>query len=377
MLYLDHSATTKPHPDVLKSYVAVSEQYFGNPSSLHGLGAEAETLLCHARKQIGSLLGAKDQEVVFTSGGTEGNNLAIKGTALRFQGRGKHCITTCIEHPSVLEAFKQLEDLGFEVTYLPVNKRGVVAVADVEAALRPDTILVSVMYVNNEVGSLQPIEQIGQLLKHYPKVLFHTDAVQAIGHVPVSFHLSGVDLMTLSGHKFQGLKGTGALLVRSGVRIAPLFSGGEQELALRAGTQNVPGNVALAKAVRIAVEAQPALYERLKKMQAWLIDRLSARPDCVVHSSVDSTSPHIVNFSVARMKPEVVVGALTERKIFISTRSACSSKLKQYSTTVYAMTKDESLADTTLRVSFGHDTTQTQMESFFIAFEDALKQLRL
>ena len=229
MIYFDNSATTKPYQEVLDSFLKVSSTYFGNPSSLNGLGSQAEKLLTQAREQVADLLNVKTTEVFFTSGGTESNNLAVKGTALMHKQRGRHLITSSIEHPSVSKAMEQLEENGFEVTYLPVDNQGRVYIGDVEKAIRNDTILVSIMHVNNEVGTIQPIKEIGNLLKKYPHVLFHVHAVQGMGKIHLKLHGFGVDLCSLSAHKFHGLKGTGALFIREGIKLAPLLSGGEQE----------------------------------------------------------------------------------------------------------------------------------------------------
>ena len=223
MIYLDNSATTKPYPEVIESFVKVSTDYFGNPSSLHGMGVQAEKLLSTARKQIADLLKVKNTEIFFTSGGTEGNNLAIKGVALANQQRGRHIITTSIEHPSVAAACQTLIDKGFTVTYLPVNEKGQISLADLADAIREDTILVSIMHVNNEVGSIQPILEVGTMLKKYPQILFHVDHVQGIGKIVLPLNDTGIDLCTISGHKLHGLKGTGVLYVRHGIQIAPHF----------------------------------------------------------------------------------------------------------------------------------------------------------
>ena len=214
MIYFDNSATTKPFPEVIDSFVKVSADYFANPSSLHAFGGQAEKLLSQARTQAAKLLSVKSNELIFTSGGTEGNNLAVKGSALFYKNRGKHVITTEIEHPSVKEPFKQLEAIGFDVTCIPVDSNGRVNVTDIEQAIRHDTILVSVMHVNNEVGSIQPIKEIGRLLQNYPKIVFHVDHVQGIGKVPLKLNECHIDLCTISAHKFHGLKGTGLLYIQ-------------------------------------------------------------------------------------------------------------------------------------------------------------------
>src|SRR5690625_1869009 len=243
MIYLDNSATTKPDPSVLNSFYKVSNQYFGNPSSIHELGGEVEKLHNRAREQAAQLLQVNTDEIVFTSGGTEGNNLAIKGIAWKHQQRGKHIITSSVEHSSVYETCKRLEELGFHITYLPVDQSGVINIEQLEQAITSETILVAVMHVNNEIGTIQPIIEIGNILKKYPKVFFHVDAVQSFGKVPLTLQNTGIDLSTFSGHKIHGLKGTGMLYIRNGTTVFPLLHGGGQEDGFRSGTENVAGNV--------------------------------------------------------------------------------------------------------------------------------------
>ncbi|USK72543.1 cysteine desulfurase family protein [Peribacillus asahii] len=350
MIYLDNSATTKPYPEVIESFVKVSTDYFGNPSSLHGIGTQAEKLLSTARKQIADLLKVKSAEVFFTSGGTEGNNLAIKGAALANQNRGKHIITTSIEHPSVMEAFQVLSEQGFAVTYLPVDATGRVSVVDLETALREDTILVSIMHVNNEVGSIQPIAEIGELLKQYPQILFHVDHVQGIGKVDLSLADAGIDLCTISGHKLHGLKGTGVLYIRQGVRIAPLFSGGNQESQFRSGTENVAGIVALAKAMRISLTNCMLYTHKLKEIRTFFYHGLQEIDGVQVNSPVDG-APHIINFSVPGLKSEVLLHELETEGVYVSTTSACSSKKRTASKTVLEMYRNQERAESVIRIS--------------------------
>ena len=376
MIYLDNSATTKPLPEVMDSFVKVSKEYFGNPSSLHGIGGQAEKLLSQARSQVTRLLSVKQKEIYFTSGGTEGNNLAIKGIAFAYKDRGKHLITTTIEHASVRESFKQLESMGFEVTEIPVDSNGRVHVVDIEKAIRPDTILVSVMHVNNEVGTIQPIEEIGQLLKKYPKILFHVDHVQGIGKVPLDLNESNVDLCTISAHKFHGLKGNGLLFVRDGVMIHPLFTGGSQEGKVRSGTENVAGVVCMSKALRLILDKLQTELEQLRKVSNELRKGLEKIDGIVINTPEKFAAPHILNFSVPHVKSEVFVHALEEKDIFVSTTSACSSKQKTISNTLVAMGIPEERAGSAIRLSLSYYNTLDEVKKVLSAVEQTVEGLR-
>lgn len=376
MIYFDNSASTKPYKEIIDSFVTVSSEYFGNPSSLHSIGGQAEKLLSQAREQVAKQLAVKPSEIYFTSGGTEGNNLAIKGAAAINGKRGRHLITTAIEHASVRAAMEQLRQEGFNVTYLPVDEQGRVRVADLERAIRKDTILISIMQVNNEVGTTQPIEEIGKMLKKYPTVLFHVDAVQAIGKVPFSISESRIDFCTISGHKFHGLKGTGALFIREGARLAPLFSGGGQERKMRSGTENVAGAVALAKALRITMVKSSSGIERMKKIQSKLRTGLNEIEGIKINSPIEHTAPHILNFSLLGMKSEVFIHALEEQGVFVSTTSACSSKRKSPSKTLLEMGVPESLAESAVRISLSFDNTEAEAKAALEAFEKTANQLR-
>lgn len=375
MIYLDNGATTKPHPEVLESFQKVSENYFANPSSIHELGGTVSDLQSEARKQIAQILGVEPEEIVFTSGGTEGNNLAIKGIALEHQNRGKHIITSKVEHPSVYNTCKSLETLGFEVTYLPVNRHGIVDVEDVKQALRDDTVLVSIMHVNNEIGSIQPIEAIADLLIEYPKVFFHIDAVQSLGKVPLDLSHDGIDLATFSGHKINGLKGTGVLYVKKGTTLFPLFHGGGQEFGIRSGTENVAGNVAFAKALRLIKEKEQAKRHELNEIRMKLYEALEQMEGVEMNSPKEG-APHIVHVSVPGFKPEVIIHALYDQGIVISTQSACSSKREEESRVLKACGHDRKRASSGLRITLSYDTTEAEVQTFLQAFERVLNELR-
>ncbi|NRD76124.1 cysteine desulfurase [Bacillus sp. BRMEA1] len=376
MIYFDNSATTKPYKEALHSFVTVSSSYFGNPSSLHSFGGQAEKLLSQAREQIAKLLSVKPNEIYFTSGGTEGNNMAIKGAAYRNRNKGRHIITSSIEHASVYNTMEELEQEGFEITYLPVDVEGRVSVMDLERNIRKDTILVSIMHVNNEVGTIQPIEDIANTLRNYPDILFHVDGVQGIGKVPLLIHENRIDFYSLSAHKFHGLKGTGVLFIRDGARLTPLFSGGNQERKIRSGTENVAGAVSMAKALRLTFLKQETGISPMEKIQQLLRNRLEEIDGIQVHTPIDYAAPHILNFSITGIKSEVFIHALEQKGIFVSTTSACSSKKKSPSRTLVAMDVPESLADSSIRISLSYDNTIEEAEEVMKAMKQTLNQLR-
>lgn len=369
MIYFDNSATTQVEESILETFMKVSQKMNGNPSSLHQLGDIADGLLQQSRKQIASIVGVQESEVYFTSSGTEGDNWAIKGTAIEKMRYGKHLITTSIEHPAVKESMAQLEQLGFEVTYLPVNEEGIITAADVKAAIRPDTILVSIMAVNNEVGSIQPIEEVGEILRAYPSIHFHVDAVQAIGKVPLDLSAaSRIDLATFSGHKFHGLKGTGFLYIKHGRVIAPLLNGGGQEKGRRSGTENVAGIAAMAKAIRLLFDQKEEKIAAQIQIRDYMIDEL-AKYSKVQIFSTKKGAPHIVCFALSGIRGEVSVHAFEKEQIYISTTSACSSRSKASSSTLAAMNVASGLATGAVRVSLTDTSTIEEAKQFLSSFD--------
>ncbi|HLR08415.1 MAG TPA: cysteine desulfurase family protein [Bacillota bacterium] len=375
MIYLDNSATTQPDPSVLESFQKVSRAYFANSSSIHRFGGETEKLLLEAKSQVAHILNVEQDEVIFTSGGTEGNNLAIKGIAFEHMNRGKHIITTKVEHPSVFEACRSLESFGFDITYLPVNQDGIVSVEDVAEAIREDTILISIMHVNNEMGAIQPIESIGEIAKQHPKLFFHVDDVQGVGKVPLHLSNSGIDLCTMSGHKINGLKGTGVLYVKKGTALFPLFHGGNQEQGIRPGTENLAGAVAMAKALRLIKAREANDLPSLQDKQKRLIKGLDKIPNVCVNTPARS-APHIVNFSVPGFKPEVLIHMLGEKDIFVSTKSACSSKETDASRILLACGHHKERASSALRISLSYDTTDEDIAIFLKQVEQSIQQLK-
>lgn len=354
---------------MLDSFIKVSTDYFGNPSSLHRFGGEAEKLLTKGRKQVAELLDVKQSEIIFTSGGTESNNLAVKGTAFMHRNRGNHIITSAVEHASIKESFHQLEELGFEVTFIPVNSEGRIDVQDIERAITDQTILVSVIHVNNEVGTIQPVEDIGKILKNYPKIIYHVDNVQGVGKVPLDLRKCFVDLCSFSGHKFHGLKGTGLLYIRDGVKLSPLLTGGSQERKYRSGTENVAGMVALAKALRMTLAKEQNHLLEMEKIKQALRSGLESIEGITIHTPRNNSAPHIINFSIKGFKAEVFVHALEEKGIYVSTTSACSSKKKEGSSTLLAMGLHEDFVKSAIRISLSYENTME--EAIFVI--DAIK----
>ncbi len=372
MIYFDNSATTKVHPEVLTTYTKVNEAIWGNPSSLHKMGENAYNLLEQSRAQIAELLGCQKEEIFFTSGGTEGDNWAIKGTALEKGIYGKHLITTQVEHPAVLNSMKQLEKLGFEVTYLPVDENGRVSVLDLKQALRKDTILVSVMAVNNEVGTIQPLKEIARVLADHPKVHFHVDAVQAVGKGLTDLIMDErVDLVTFSGHKFHAPRGVGFLYKKAGRKLAPLLSGGGQEKNLRSSTENLPAIAAMAKALRLLLENETKNVAHEQVIRQKIFEHLQAFDKVTLFSQLDDKfAPHILCFAIAGVRGETIVHAFEDQGVFISTTSACSSKKGQVSSTLHAMQVDDKIATSAVRVSLDENNTMAQADKFNQIFDD-------
>ena len=369
MIYFDNAATTKIYDDALMSYVQVSQKFFGNPSSLHQLGVDAYQVLTKARAQVASLLSVQPEEIFFTSGGTESNNWAIKGTALEKSVFGKHIITTKIEHPSVLQTCKQLERFGFEVTYLDVDSKGIVSVDQLKENLRKDTILVSVMAVNNEVGAVQPIAEIAKVLEEYPSIHFHVDAVQAVERASQLLAIGRIDLLSLSAHKFHGPRGVGIMYKKFGRKIQALLTGGGQEKGERSTTENLPGIVATTKALRMAIEEKSVTGDLRSKL--W--KELATKPEIRIFSPEDGAS-HVLCFAIKGVRGEVVVHAFENHGIYISTTSACSSKKADSSSTLYAMDVPTEWATGAVRVSFSNDNTKEEVEQFINVLHQLMKQ---
>lgn len=363
MIYFDNNATTPLSPTV-KKYFSDCLADFGNASTLYSLGQSAEQLLELSRLRVAQALSASVGEIIFTSGGTESNNLAIKGFAYANRGQGNHLITSAIEHPSVLNVFNYLQRKGFLVTYLPVSKTGVVEPEVLAAAIRPETILVSIMAANNETGMIQPIKDLVAIAKNKnPEIVFHTDAVQAVGKIPVSVADWQVDLLSLSGHKFHAPKGVGALYVRRGVRLEPLCEGGSQERGLRPGTEPVPLIAALGLAISEAVEQLP-LYSQLHELKKQLLGSIQRmRPDTVLNGTLEKSLPNTLNISIPGLNAEAAVLELDQQGICVGNGAACSSGKNEPSYVLKAMGLSSQLCLATLRISISRFTTCEDIEN--------------
>lgn len=371
MIYFDNSATTQVAPAVLDTYTKVSQQVWGNPSSLHNFGETAYHLLEQSRKQIADLLGVQSNEILFTSGGTEGDNWVVKGTALEKRAFGKHLITTAVEHPAIQNSMEQLRDLGFEITYLPVDQEGRINVADLKAAIRPDTILVSTMAVNNEIGTIQPLAEVAALLKQYPRIHFHIDAVQGIGKGIQDLIMNDrVDFITFSGHKFHAPRGIGFIYARQGRKLAPLMSGGGQESNRRSGTENLPAIAAMAKALRLLLsdESENVARERAIKQRIYEHIRQFAKVT-IFSQPTTAFAPHILCFTINGVRGETIVHAFEDQGIYISTTSACSSKKHLASSTLTAMHVPEDVATSAVRISLDENNTLAEADQFNQTFD--------
>lgn len=374
MVYLDYAATTPLNDEVFKTYNQLLSKYFYNADSIYRKGIEVNRLMEKSRQLIANALSVNNDEIIFTSCGSEANTMAIKGIAFQYQNRGKHIITTSIEHSSVYETCQQLEKLfGFEVTYLPVDQTGHISIGDIEKNIRNDTILISVMHVNNEIGAIQPIEDIKKLLKKYPLIKFHVDMVQSLGKLPID--LQGIDCASFSAHKIYGLKGSGFLYKNKKTTLVPLINGGQQEFSLRGGTSNACTNIVLAKTLRLALENQEEKEQYVKMLHDYIIDGLDGLNDVVINTG-GSASNHIINFSCIGYKPEVILHALEEKDILISTRSACSSHTSDVSRVMKQLHIDEEIAKSALRISISDLTKKEEIDKFIYCLKEILVEIK-
>jgi len=375
-VYLDNSATTKVLKEVADEVYKVLIEDYGNPSSLHSKGLYAEKTVREARRVISNFLGVEEKEIYFTSGGTESNNVAIKGAVKALKRKGKHIITTSIEHPSVLEVCRELEEEGFKVTYLPVGEDGIVKVSDVKNAVNSETVLISIMHVNNEVGSIQPIEEIADFLKE-KDIVFHVDAVQSFGKISLISGLKGISLLSASAHKVYGPKGIGILYKKDKIKIEPLIHGGGQERGLRSGTENVPGIAGFCKAVEILEKNFSLWKEKMgdlkERLKTGIIDLIE---DVVINTPETKSAPHILNVSFLGIKAEVLLHALENYGIYVSTGSACSSHKKVKSHVLVAMGKKEEEIEGAVRFSLSPFITEEEIDYTLDVLKNQVKELR-
>ncbi len=376
--YLDNSATTRCLECVTEKMVRVMRTDYGNPSSLHKKGVEAEHYIKEAKTFFAENLKVQEKELYFTSGGTESNNLAVMGAALANQRTGKHLITTAIEHPSVLNVMKYLETCGFRVTYLPVDKNGIVSFDALRDAVSQETILLSVMYVNNEIGSVQPIKEIAQTVRmQNPRVLFHVDAIQAYGKYRIYPKKEGIDLLSVSGHKIHGPKGIGLLYVSEKAKIRPILFGGEQQKGIRSGTENVPGIAGIAEAAKECYKDLEEKADRMYRLKEKLITGAERLDGVTVNGRTGRDSaPHIVSLSFAGVKSEVLLHALEEKGIYVSAGSACSSNKPSVSQTLRAIGLEKGLLGSTLRFSLSFETTEEEIAYCLEGLKEVLPMLR-
>ena len=379
--YLDNAATTRVFPEVRDIMLQVMEKDFGNPSSRHTKGIEAEGYVTKAVQQIAGTLKCQPKEIILTSGGTESNNMALIGTALANRRAGKHVITTRIEHASVHEPFGRLEQMGYEAQYLPVDHNGHLQPEVLEEAVREDTLLVSVMMVNNDMGAVEDIKKLVAVAKQKnPNVIFHVDAIQAYGKYKIVPKRLGIDMMSVSGHKIHGPKGSGFLYVRDGVKISPIILGGGQQRGMRSGTENVPAIAGLGEAVRLIYQQHSEKVERLYALKQRLIDGLTAMEGVSINGinglSLTETAPHIVSASFDGIKSEVMLHALAQEGVYVSSGSACSSNHPDLSGTLKAIGVEDRLLDSTLRFSFSVLSTEEEVDHALEAVAKVLPQLR-
>lgn len=375
-VYLDHAATTPVRPEVLQEMMPYFQEHFGNPSSFYQTGQAASQALAQARQTVAEAFNAGPREIYFTSGGTESDNWAIKGAALALAQKGRHIITSKVEHHAVLHTCQALARQGYDVTFLDVDADGLVDPADVRAALRPDTILVSIMLANNEIGTIQPVAEIGRICREH-KVLFHTDAVQAAGSIPIDVKAMHIDLMSVSAHKLYGPKGVGALYIRRGVRIANLFDGGAQETRRRAGTENVVGIVGFAKALELALAEQAATAARFSKMRDdFIADILARIPHTRLNGHAQKRLPNNINVSFSFIEGESILLLLDHFGFECSSGSACTSGSLDPSHVLLAIGLPHEIAHGSLRVTLGHSTQPEDLELLSTALGEIVDRLR-
>lgn len=375
-IYFDHAATTSVKPEVLEAMIPYFTERYGNPSSIYSLGRENKKTIDDAREKVAKALNAQPKEIFFTSGGSESDNWALKGIAFANQAKGKHIITTNIEHHAILNTCKFLVKQGFEVTYVPVDEKGLVHVEDIEKAIRPDTILISVMFANNEIGTIQPIKEIGKLAKE-KGIYFHTDAVQAVGNIPIDVNDMNIDMLSLSAHKFYGPKGVGVLYIRDGVRILPFIHGGEQERGKRASTENVAGIVGLGKAIELATSNIDIYNKKLLQFRDRAIKEILEKiPYSRLNGDSNNRLPGNVNISFEFIEGESILLMLDMKGICASSGSACTSGSLDPSHVLLAIGLPHEIAHGSLRLTFGEENTQEDLDYLLETLPPIIERLR-
>ena len=375
-IYLDNSATTKLDKEVLKEMLPYLQENYGNPSSAYRIGRENKAIIEDARKQVAKVLNANTEEIYFTSGGSESDNMALKGVAFANQDKGRHIITSKIEHPAVLDTCKELERHGFEITYINVDKKGIVDLKQLETSIREDTILISIMFANNEIGTIEPIKNIGRIAKQY-NILFHTDSVQAIGNIKIDVKELGIDLLSLSAHKFYGPKGIGALYVRDGINFRKYLNGGHQERNKRAGTENVAGIVGLGKAITLAYNNFEDKNKYLYNLRTYLINEIKNNiPDIRINGDIEKRLPGNINISVKGVEADNILTELDKRGIFISTGSACTTGSIESSHVLKAIGLSDTEAHSSIRISLGKYNTKDELKHFSKELKEIIENLR-
>lgn len=383
-VYLDNAATTKPRKEVIENILKSLEDDYANPSSLHRKGVEVEKEIKKIRKTVARALGCTDKEIIFTSSGTEANNLAIRGIADAYKRSGNHIITSKIEHKSVLNTFEELQKKGFEVTYLDVDSKGLISIEKLKEAIKNDTILVSIMHVNNEIGSIQPIAEISKIIKNTnSKILFHVDGIQSFGKLKFNLKNINIDSFSISGHKIHGPKGIGALYIKKGTKINPLLTGGSQEMGIRSGTENVSGIYGLGEAVRLSIEEQDKNIEYLTNLRDYFIDTFKSKVEggYIISEKTDKFTPHIINVCFPGVRSEIMLHSLEQDKIYVSSGSACSSKRRGFSHVLEAIKLKDDLIDSSLRFSLSYSNTKEEIDyaikkanEYFISLKSIIKR---
>lgn len=371
MIYLDYSATTKTCDEVLDTFIKCSKEFIGNPNSLHELGVKSKNLIDSATQQIAELLNVKPNEIIYTSGATESNNLVIKGICDKYKSRGKHIITTHLEHSSIYGPLDYLKNFGYIIDYIKLDENGQVDLENLKKLINEDTILVSICAVNSEIGVTQPLDKIASIIKDYPKCFFHSDMTQAIGKIKVN--LENIDLVSFSAHKFYGIKGIGVLIKKEKVELTPLIHGGKSTTEYRSGTPTLPLIVSTSKALRLALNSIDEKEKYVAKLNTYLKSNLE-HFDKVKINSNDKCIPHILNLSVIGVKPETMLHALEKYQIYISTKSACSSSNSK-SKSVFALTNDEERANSSIRISISHLTKEEEIDKFIECFKICYEEL--